>query len=153
VSESPSGRWVLAQLNVARLVAPLESPELADFVAALEPVNAVADAAPGFIWRLQDEDGDATSLRPWGDDMIVNMSVWESVEALRSYVYAPDHAAVLRQRRSWFEPYGSASLVLWWIPRGHEPTLEEAKVRLDMVAADGAGPGAFTLRSPYSPPS
>jgi Domain of unknown function (DUF3291) len=153
VSESPSGRWVLAQLNVARLTAPLDSPELADFVAALEPLNAVADAAPGFVWRLKDDSGDATALRPWGEDTIVNMSVWESVEALRAYVFGLEHAAVLKRRRSWFEQYGSASLVLWWVPRGHEPTLDEAKVRLDMVTADGAGPGAFTLRSPYAPPS
>ena len=143
----------LAQLNVARLLAPLDSPELAGFVEALEPVNAVADGAPGFVWRLQDDAGDATSLRPWGDDVIVNMSVWESVEALRAYVYGLEHAAVLRQRRSWFEAYGSASLVLWWIPQGHEPTLEEAKVRLDMVEADGPSPVAFTLRSPYAAPS
>lgn len=153
MSETTSTRWVLAQLNVARLSAPLDSPQLADFVAGLDPVNAVADAAPGFVWRLQDDSGDATSIRPWGEDTIVNLSVWESLDALRDFVYGSDHAAVLRRRREWFEAYGSASLVLWWVPRGHEPSLEEARVRLDMVAADGAGPAAFTLRSPYPPPS
>lgn len=153
MSASPSGRWDLAQLNIARLSAPLDSPQLAGFVAGLEPINAVADAAPGFVWRLQDDSGDATAIRPWGEDVIVNLSVWESVEALRGFVFGLSHAASLKRRREWFGAYGSASLVLWWVPRGHEPTLEEARVRLDLITASGAGPGAFTLRSPYAAPS
>ncbi len=153
MNPSPTGRWDLAQLNIARLSAPLDSPELADFVAGLEPINAVADAAPGFVWRLQDESGDATALRPWGEDVIVNLSVWESVEALRGFVFGLAHAAALKRRREWFGAYGSASLVLWWVPRGHQPTLEEARLRLDLITASGAGPGAFTLRSPYAAPS
>ena len=102
---------VLAQVNIGRLVAPLDSPQLADFVAWLEPVNAVADGAPGFVWRLQTEDGDATALRVFEQDaegadggILINMSVWESVEALGAYVYGPAHIAVLRRRRQWFEP-------------------------------------------------
>jgi hypothetical protein len=153
VSESRSRRWDLAQLNIARLSAPLDSPELADFVAGLEPVNAAADAAPGFVWRLQDESGDATALRPWGDDVIVNLSVWESVDALRGFVFGLAHAAVLKRRREWFEAYGATSLVLWWVPSGREPTLEEAHVRLDLITRSGPGPGAFTLRTPFASPS
>jgi hypothetical protein len=122
-------------------------------VAALDPVNAMAEESAGFVWRLQEESGNATGLRPFGEDVIVNMSVWESVEALQDYVFRTAHVQVLRRRREWFAPYGSASLVLWWIPRGHVPTLEEAKARLDLLDRAGAGPEAFTLRSPYDPPS
>ena len=143
----------LAQLNVARLVAPIDSAELADFVAGLAPVNALADAAPGFVWRLQEESGDATGLRPWGDDMIVNLSVWASAEALRSYVFAPGHIEVLRRRREWFVPMDSPHLVLWWVPAGHRPSLAEAGDRLARLAADGPGPNAFTLRAVFPVPA
>ena len=143
----------LAQLNVARLVAPIDSAELADFVAGLAPVNALADAAPGFVWRLQEESGDATGLRPWGDDMIVNLSVWASAEALRSYVFAPGHLEVLRRRREWFVPMPSPHLVLWWVPAGYRPSLAEAGERLARLAADGPGPSAFTLRTAFPVPT
>ena len=104
-----AGGWHLAQVNIALPREPLDAPLLADFVAALAPVNAVADASPGFVWRLQTEDGDATAIRAFGDDrLIVNMSVWESVEALRGFVYGEAHAAVLRRRREWFERLGRA---------------------------------------------
>ena len=142
----------LAQLNVARLREPIDSPLLAPFVAALDAVNAVADRSPGFVWRLQDDAGNATALRPWGDDVIVNLSVWRSVEALRAYVYSADHAAVLRRRREWFVPYDGPHLVLWWVDAGHLPTVEEAGDRLGRLAADGPGPAAFTLRQPYPVP-
>ena len=112
-------RMHLAQLNVARLLQPLEAPETAEFVAALAPVNALADAAPGFVWRLQEEGGDATSIRV-GDDalVIVNMSVWESLDALRAFVYRSDHRMVLRRKRDWFGPWGGPHLVLFWVSRG-----------------------------------
>src|SRR3954451_152203 len=114
----------LAQLNIALPVEPLDAPALAEFVAALEPVNAAADAAPGFVWRLQTEDGDATGVRAFGDDrLIVNLSVWESLEALRAFVYGDvTHLAVLRRRREWFDRLESF-LVLWWVPAGHRPTV------------------------------
>jgi len=98
------GPYHLAQLNVARLLHPLDHPALASFVDNLDAVNAVADASPGFVWRLQEESGNATDVRPWGDDMIVNLSLWDDLESLRAYVFAPDHAAVLRRRREYFEP-------------------------------------------------
>ena len=141
----------LAQLNVARLVAPIDSPELADFVAQLDAVNALAEAAPGFVWRLADESGNATAVRPWGEDIIVNMSVWASPDALKAYVFGAGHVEVLRRRREWFVPMGSAHLVLWWVRAGHQPTLAEARDRLDRLEEDGPTPDAFTLRSLFAP--
>jgi hypothetical protein len=140
----------LAQVNVARLAAPLDSPQLADFVANLEPINAIADASPGFVWRLQTETGDATALRIFDDDwIIVNMSVWESLEALRNYVYRSPHADVLRRRLEWFERMVEAHVALWWIEGGSTPTLSDAQERLSTLRAEGSTPYAFTLKEPY----
>jgi hypothetical protein len=146
--------WHLAQLNIAHPVAPLDEAQMADFVRDLPTVNALSDAAPGFVWRLRDEDGqDATSLRPYGPDTMVNMSVWESVEALRDFAYRGPHLESLRRRREWFDYAGiEAHLVLWWIPAGTTPTLDEAHDRLDLLVRKGPGPDAFTLRKPYPPP-
>ena len=104
------------------------------------------------MWRLQDESGNATGVRPWGDDVIVNLSVWDSVQSLRTYVYAAGHAGVLRRRREWFVPLGSAHLVLWFVPPGHRPTVAEAGQRLALLEVAGPGPSAFTLRQPFDPP-
>jgi hypothetical protein len=140
----------LAQVNVARLSAPLDSPQLADFVVNLEPINAIADASDGFVWRLQTETGDATALRFMDDDwLIVNMSVWESLEALRSYVYRSRHADVLRRRQEWFDRMVEAHVALWWIEAGTLPTLDDAQERLLRLRADGPTPDAFTLKQPY----
>src|SRR3954451_1084346 len=142
----------LAQLNIARLRAPLDSPRLEAFVAALEPVNALADAAPGFVWRLQTEQGDATSIRAFDDDMLlINMSVWESVEALQEFAYRNvGHRDIFRRRNEFFardEPY----LVLWWVPAGSIPTVDEAKARLERLRTDGPTAHAFTFRQPFAP--
>lgn len=144
----------LAQFNVGRLLAPLDSPQIADFVAALEPVNALADTSPGFVWRLQTAEGDATALRPFEDDrIIVNFSVWTSVETLRDYVYYSAHLDVLRRRREWFEKMSQEHLVLWWHPaNGQPPTVEEAKRRLDLLRVQGPTPDAFTFRQTFPPP-
>jgi Domain of unknown function (DUF3291) len=145
--------WQLAQLNIGRLQAPLDAPESTGFVAALEPVNALADAAPGFVWRLQTEDGDATAIRAFPDDLvIVNMSVWASLEALADFVYQSDHRQIMARRREWFERLAEAYLVLWWVPEGHRPTVDEAKQRLARLRAEGPGPEAFTFRQPHPPP-
>ena len=142
----------LAQLNVARLQHPLDAPETAEFVAALEPVNALADAAPGFVWRLQGEAGDATSIRALGDDLvIVNQSTWESIETLHAFAYRSDHTAVLRRRRDWFQPWDGPHLVLWWVPAGHEPTLDEGLERLEQLDAEGPTAAAFDFNHPYGP--
>jgi hypothetical protein len=151
--------YVLAQVNIARLLAPLDSPATAGFVAALDPVNAMADAAPGFVWRLQAEDGNATALRGFEDDaagagggILINMSVWESAEALGAFVFGDAHLAVLRQRRQWFERMAGAYVALWWVPRGHIPTIAEAEDRVRYLRRHGPTPRAFTLRAHFPPP-
>lgn len=144
----------LAQVNIALLREPIDSELLADFVAELEPVNAAADTAPGFVWRLQTEDGDATSVRGFdSDELIVNMSVWESVEALATYVYRNDsHRAVLRKRHKWFHSIAEAHMVLWWVPAGHVPTVPEAEERLAFLRHHGPTPVAFTFKHRFAPP-
>lgn len=144
-------RYELAQLNVARLRAPLDSPMLADFVGALGRINALADAAPGFVWRLQDDAGDATSFRPAGEDTLVNMSVWKDAESLGAFVYRSDHAGVMRRRREWFERM-DLYLVLWWVPQGHQPTITEALERLEHLRAYGPTPQAFSMGSLFPAP-
>jgi hypothetical protein len=144
-------RYELAQLNVGRLRAPLDSPILADFVGALDRINALADAAPGFVWRLQDDAGNATALRPMGEDMLVNMSVWKDAEALNAFVYRSDHAGVMRRRREWFERI-ELYLVLWWVPQGHRPPIEEALERLEHLRAHGPTPEAFTFGKLFPAP-
>jgi hypothetical protein len=144
----------LAQLNVGAARAPVDSPELAGFMAGIEPVNAIADAAPGFVWRLEDGDGPgATGLRPRGPDFMVNMSVWESLEALRDFVYRNGpHLDFMRRRREWFHRMTEQHLVLWWVPAGHIPSLNEALSRLDQLEREGPSPEAFTFREPYPAP-
>jgi len=110
----------IAQVNIARMKAPLEDPAMAGFVARLEEINALADGSPGFVWRLQTSEGSATYLRPYDDDRILfNMSVWETVDALKHYVYRTAHADVLRQRHEWFGKFAGAYVALWWVPAGH----------------------------------
>jgi Domain of unknown function (DUF3291) len=143
----------LAQLNIALAVEALTSARLAGFVAELGPINALADTAPGFIWRLQTEDGDATAIRAFGDDlMIVNMSVWVSIEALSAFVFTTAHAGVLRRRREWFAQLGEAYAVAWWIRAGTVPTLRDAEARLAALRSDGPSDYAFTLRQPSPAP-
>jgi hypothetical protein len=140
----------LAQLNVGRLRQPLDAPESAGFVTGLKPVNALADASPGFVWRLTDEGGeDATAIRPNGDDMIVNLSVWESLKALWDFTYRSDHLELVRRRREWFVRMVEPFAVLWWVPAGHIPSVEEALGRLTDLRETGPGPRAFTFRQPY----
>ena len=142
----------LAELNVARLKEPIDAPATAPFVEALGPVNALADAAPGFVWRLQTDSGDATSIRAFDDDLvIVNMSVWESLETLRAYVLRSDHRHVLRRRREWFEQWDGPHLVLFWIQEGTQPTLAEALDRLEQLRTQGPTPTAFNFRHPFTP--
>ena len=150
--------YVLAQVNIGRLRAPLDSPELAGFVAALDPVNAAADAAPGFVWRLQTEDGNATAVRAFEWDeagsagVIVNLSVWESPEALAAFVYSDVHRLVLARRRQWFERMTEAYTTLWWIPRGTTPGPADAEDRVRRLRAQGPTAEAFTLRALFPPP-
>jgi hypothetical protein len=147
----------LAQVNIARLAAPLDSAQLADFVAGLEPVNALAEAADGYVWRLKDESGDATAIEAFawdaGDSLgvIVNMSVWRDLESLVAFVYDEGHRAVLRRRREWFRPVTEVTTACWWVPAGHEPSTDEAEDRVRHLRAHGPTPYAFTLRTPFQP--
>ncbi|MCL4297921.1 MAG: DUF3291 domain-containing protein [Anaerolineae bacterium] len=148
-----SPTYHLAQVNIGRIVAPLDDPLLAGFVARLDEINALADRSPGFVWRLQTEEGNATDLRPYDDDRIlVNMSVWESLEHLKAYVYRSAHVEVMRQRRQWFEKFEGMYMALWWVKAGHLPTVQEARQRLEYLAEHGASADAFTFSQPFPPP-
>jgi hypothetical protein len=144
----------LAQINIARLIAPLDDPKIAEFVAQLEPINALADKASGFVWRLKSESGNATDIA-YNDDpfVIVNMSVWESMEALRQYAYKSDHAKVLRDRAKWFEKMEKPNYCLWWIPVGHIPTVAEGRERLEHYQHHGATPSAFWFSQHFPQPA
>jgi Domain of unknown function (DUF3291) len=143
----------LAQLNIGRLLAPIDDPRIAGFVEQLVPVNALAESSPGYVWRLQSDTGDATSIHAFDDElMIVNLTVWESIESLRTFTYTSRHVDVLRRRRAWFERLVQAHMVLWWIPAGTLPTLTEAIDRLDTLRRDGPTDIAFTFRAPFPAP-
>jgi len=145
-------RYELAQLNIATMKEPLDSPLLADFVSSLDRINALADTSAGFVWRLQTPDGDATAMRPLGEDTLVNMSVWRDVAALRNYVYRSGHVDVMRRRKEWFEHMATAFVVLWWVPKGHRPTIQEAISKLELLRSIGPSENAFTFRQAYPQP-
>jgi Domain of unknown function (DUF3291) len=146
-------RYQLAQINIARMIAPLTDPVMADFVANLAPINAVADASPGFVWRFQTEQGDATGVRPYDDDrIIINFSVWEDLGSLRSFVYHSSHSGILKRRREWFDRLTEAYVALWWVPAAHRPTIAEAMARLERLKGQGPSPEAFTFREFYPAP-
>jgi hypothetical protein len=144
--------YELAHLNIATLKGPLDSPLLAEFVANLERINALADHSAGFVWRLQDDAGDATANRPLGDDILINMSVWKDIASLRNYVYRSAHAQIMRRRKEWFEQMSAAFLVLWWVPKGHVPSIAEAVARLELLRESGPSEQAFNFRQAYPPP-
>ncbi len=141
----------LAQLNIAQMKFPLDSPGMAEFVARLEDINALADSAPGFVWRLQTEDGDATGIDFFGADLLVNMSLWRDLDSLRDFAFRSAHRELLARRREWFATLEPAYAVLWWLPAGRIPTLQEAAGRLECLRRDGPGPRAFTFGKPFPP--
>ena len=144
--------WHIAQLNVGRAVAPPGSPELADFMAALDRINALAESSPGFVWRLQSASGNATDILVSDDPRaLINMSVWRSTEALFAFVYRSGHSDVMKRRREWFEKPVEAHQVLWWVPAGHIPTIEEALGRLAHLRREGPTERAFTFSQRYPP--
>lgn len=144
----------LAQVNIGRFIAPIDDPVMKGFRDQLDPINAIADATPGFVWRLQTEDGNATAVRPDDNDplLAINMSVWESLESLQQYVYKSDHLAPLRDRRQWFQKIDGPILALWWVPVGHIPTVAEAMAKLAHIKEHGPTREAFTFRSPFPAP-
>ena len=146
-------RYHLAQANVARMTAPLDDRVMDGFRSQLDRINAIADRSPGFVWRLQTDEGNATAIRAYEDPLILfNMSVWESLDTLHQYVYRSAHAGPLRDRRQWFEPQEGPILVLWWITAGHVPTVDEAQARFEMLKSRGPTHDAFTFRHPFPPP-
>jgi heme-degrading monooxygenase HmoA len=142
----------LAQLNIAIMKEPLESPGMADFVANLDHINALAESSPGFVWRLQTTEGDATAMRPMGEDTLVNISVWQDVESLNKYVYSSAHVEIMRRRKEWFERMPEAYVVLWWVRRGGRPTVAEALAKLELLRTKGPTQEAFTFRQAFLAP-
>ncbi|MFI1581687.1 DUF3291 domain-containing protein [Embleya sp. NPDC020630] len=145
----------IAQFNVARMLAPLDTPTMVDFVAGLDPVNELADGAPGFVWRLTGEDEgvpSSTDIRPYDPDSIVTMSVWETPELLWEFVYRSGHLEYLRRRQDWFHHLAEITQVVWWIPAGTIPTVAEGKARLDHLREHGPTPYAFTFRNRFPAP-
>ncbi|MCW1970425.1 MAG: DUF3291 domain-containing protein [Anaerolineae bacterium] len=142
----------LAQFNYARMVAPLDSPLMAGFLAGLDELNALAEVSPGFVWRHADENNSSTSLRPFPDKMrIITFSVWEDVETLKHYTYKTAHGKFMARRREWFEKVNEAYLVMWWVPAGYIPSVDEAKAKLAYLQAHGPSPAAFNFRTVFPP--
>jgi hypothetical protein len=144
--------YELAQMNIAVMKEPLEAPGMADFVANLDRINALAEASPGFVWRLQTDDGNATAMRPMGDDTLINISVWQDVAALNRYVYQSAHVEIMRRRKEWFQRMREAYVVLWWVRKGHRPATAEAIAKLEHLRAHGPSKDAFTFRHAFLPP-
>jgi hypothetical protein len=151
-------QWHIAQMNVGTTVEATDHPQLADFMNQLDEINALADGSPGFVWRLQSESGNATDIKPTGTNapdnpnFIVNMSVWENVESLFDFVYKTAHRLVMARRREWFEKPVTGYQVLWWVPAGHKPTVEEGLARLAKLNAEGPTPEAFTFKARFPAP-
>jgi len=145
-------KYHVAQVNIGEVKAPIDSPIMAGFVARLDEINALADASPGFVWRLQAPEGNATAYRPYDDDRIlINMSVWETVGALKHFVYRTVHSELLRQRSEWFESMTRSYLALWWVPAGHIPGIDEARKRLAHLDEHGPTQFAFTFKQVFPP--
>jgi hypothetical protein len=143
----------IAQINIGRAKGPVEDPMMAGFMTRLDDLNALADRSPGFVWRLQTLEGNATYFRPYEHDdrILLNMSVWETIDALRHYVYKTAHAEILRHREEWFERFAGIYLALWWVPVGHIPGIDEAKKRLAHLDQHGPTQFAFTFQTMVQP--
>jgi hypothetical protein len=143
----------LAQINVGRIVAPVDDPRIADFIAQLDEVNRLAERSPGFVWRLQSDSGNATDI-VYSEDpfMLVNMSVWKSVDSLKDFTYGLRHMAALRDRAKWFEKMALPHYCLWWVPDGHRPSVTEARERLEHYQKHGATPTSFWFSQCFPAP-
>jgi hypothetical protein len=142
----------LAQLNIAKIRYPLDSPHMFGFVDNLEPVNQLAESSEGFIWRLKDDSGDATNIQAFDDpDLIVNMSVWQTADNLKNFMFRTHHKDFLGRKKQWFHPLKEDSYVLWWVPKGHTPTVKEALERLTHLREHNDSPYAFTFKRNFQP--
>ena len=146
-------KWHIAQLNIARMLGKnIDDPVMAEFVAQLDNINALAEQSKGFVWRLKSGDGNATSYNPYGDErIIINFSVWQTAEDLKDFVFKSGHTAVMRDRKKWFENFGQAYYVVWNIPAGYIPPLEEAIKRLECMQQNGSTDYAFDLKNIFNP--
>ena len=150
---SQQQKYYLAQINIALMKAPLNDPIMAEFADALEKINEVAEVSPGFVWRLKTQSGNATDIRAYCDSkMLINISVWRSVEQLKEYVYESLHRDFFVRRRKWFEKYQGEHFAMWWIPLEHLPTIEEGKAKLEYLSIHGDSPKSFTFAQPYPSP-
>ncbi len=150
----PAPAWHLAQVNIAHALAPLDSPQLAGFVARIGEINALAERSPGFVWRCTEDKNSAAYARPYADERILfNLSVWVTFDDLKNYVYRQGHAEVMRQRSQWFRHPDQPTLTLWWIPAGQLPTVDEAKARLEHLREHGPTAHAFTFRDFFPAPA
>jgi hypothetical protein len=143
----------IAQVNLGLIKAPLHDPIMSGFTGRLDEINALADHSPGFVWRLQTDEGNATYFRPYEDNdrILLNMSVWETIDNLRNFVYRTAHTELLRQRQAWFEKFAGAYSALWWVPAGHIPGIDEAKKRVAHLDAHGPTQFAFTFKATFDP--
>jgi Domain of unknown function (DUF3291) len=145
--------WHIAQLNVATALYSHEDSRMSEFFAQLDDINALADTSPGFVWRLQGESGNATDIQVTDDPLLlVNMSVWQSVESLFEFAYRSSHRRVMADRRKWFKRLDGPYQVLWWVAAGHRPGIEEGLARLQLLRQSGPCPEAFTFKSKFPPP-
>lgn len=141
----------LAQLNIAKAKHSLDAPEIKEFIDNLDPINQLAESSDGFIWRLKDESGDATNIQAFDDpNIIVNMSVWDSVDALKNFMFRTHHRDFLRRKKEWFHSIPEDSYVLWWVPVGHIPSIDEAIEKLEYLRKNGDTPQAFSFKSNFS---
>jgi hypothetical protein len=141
----------LAQLNIAKMLAPIDSPVMADFVANLDRINAIAESSMGFIWRLKGDNENATAIRVFEDDfLIINMSVWKDLNSLHKYVYKSDHVDIYKRRKEWFSKMTEMHMALWYVPAGHQPSPIEAREKLEFLQQHGETPTAFSFRKNFS---
>lgn len=145
--------YQLAQLNIARMTMAYEDPRMRDFINGLDPVNQLADSSPGFVWRMVTDESTEQALFDFeSQGWLVNMSVWESLDALKGFIAAPLHLSIMRRRAEWFAKLEEATMVLWWVPKGHIPSFKEAMAQLEHLRANGPGPEAFSFSQPFAPP-
>jgi len=146
-------RYELAQTNIGRARWAIGDPRMGGFVGRLAEINELAERSPGFIWRLKDDSGNATHLKVTSDPLvIINLSVWRSVDDLKAFTYRTPHVEPYQSRRQWFEVWEGPHLAAWWVPAGRRPTVEDALTRLDLLARLGPTPEAFTIKQPFPPP-
>lgn len=145
-------KYHLAQVNIAQAQNLMDSEHMKGFKDRLDEINALADQSTGFIWRLQTEGGDATSIQAYSDShLLINMSVWENVETLKAFVYKSLHVELIQDRDAWFNKMLNVHQALWWIPAGHIPDIEEGKAKLDQLQKHGPDKNAFTFARPFAP--